>query len=98
MKRAIDAHGEEYLEEHLKRKREIYRKNTENKRICPMCGGIVPFGEKKFCSEQCRNAAERYAYAKHNYKIGRLKAEPNFADYAKGGRQKKNTLNHCRSG
>lgn len=86
MKRAIEVHGEEYLEEHLKRKRENYRKNTENQRICPMCGGIVPFGEKKFCSEQCRNAAERYAYAKHNYKIGRLKAEPNFADYAKGGR------------
>ena len=41
---------------------------------------------KKVCSEQCRNAAVRYAYAKYKYKIGRLKIEPNFDDYKKGGR------------
>lgn len=86
LQRAIDAHGEEYLSGHLKRKREAYRRENENKRICPMCGGIVPFGEKKFCSEQCQSAATRYAYAKYSYKHGRLKTEPNLEDYQKGGR------------
>lgn len=86
LQRAIDAYGEEYLVGHLKRKREAYRRENENKRICPMCGETVPFGEKKFCSGQCKNAAERYAYSKYSYKVGRKKTEPNLADYKKGGR------------
>lgn len=86
LQRAIDAYGEEYLAGHLKRKREAYRRENENKRICPMCGETVPFGEKKFCSGQCKNAAERYAYSKYSYKVGRKKTEPNLADYKKGGR------------
>lgn len=85
LKRAVEKHGEEYRQEHLRRKAKAWRKNKKE-HICPMCGGIVPAGKKRNCSARCQSAATRYAYAKYSYKHGRLKTEPKLEDYQKGGR------------
>ena len=72
----------------MPQKREFWHKKNDREHICPMCGSVFLADKhnKKVCSEQCRDAAVRYAYAKHKYKIGRLQIEPNFDDYKKGGR------------
>lgn len=86
LKRAVAKHGQDYFDDHLARKRKSWHKHNDKEHICPMCGKITPAGERKFCSDKCRNAAQRYAYAKYSYKVGRRKVEPHFADYEKGGR------------
>lgn len=86
LKRAVAKHGQDYFDDHLTRKRKSWHKHNDKEHICPMCGEVAPAGERRFCSEKCRNPAQRYAYAKYSYKVGRRKAEPHFADYQKGGR------------
>ena len=86
LKRAIEKHGEQYHENNIAKKREAWHRENAKQTVCPMCGEVVPAGERKFCCDKCRNAAQRYACRKYSYKVGRQKEEPNFADYQKGGR------------
>lgn len=88
LKRAVEKHGENYLKEHMRRKKESWHRNNDREHICPMCGSVflADTKNKKVCSEQCRNAAERYANTMCAYRHGRQKAKPNLYDYQKGGR------------
>lgn len=92
LKRAIEKHGEEYYKKYLEKKRIWERENSTKENSCPMCGEKIR--GRLYCSDDCRDAGKRYMYAKHNFKVGRAKTEPKFADYQKGGRlydRKKNS-------